>query len=87
MRHLLLEIIEKSANYADIDVNVNQSIELYCKDNKISSIIMVLAQELAFRQGALRAGIPLSVIDGETNLSDHFSQKYINFKCNKGVSK
>lgn len=32
---------------------------------------------------ALRAGIPLSVINGETKLSDHFSQEYIDQQCGR----
>ena len=29
------------------------------------------------------AGIPRSVIEGETKLSDHFIESYINYKCNR----
>lgn len=32
---------------------------------------------------ALRAGIPLSVIEGRTKLSDHFSESYINSQRNR----
>lgn len=39
--------------------------------------------EAAFKQGALDAGIPLSVIEGKTKLTDHFSQDYIDHMCNK----
>lgn len=35
------------------------------------------------KQGALDAGIPLSVIEGKTKLSDHFSESYINHMCNR----
>lgn len=34
-------------------------------------------------RGALDAGIPLSVIEGKTKLNDHFSENYINYKCNR----
>lgn len=34
-------------------------------------------------QGALDAGIPMSVIMGRTKLSDHFSERYINAQCGK----
>jgi len=34
-------------------------------------------------QGALLAGIPMSVIQGKTKLTDHFSENYINYKCNR----
>lgn len=34
------------------------------------------------RQSALEAGIPLSVVDGKTKLSDHFSEQYIAEQCN-----
>ena len=36
------------------------------------------------KQGALDAGIPKSVIDGKTELSDHFSKEYIKYTCGKG---
>lgn len=39
--------------------------------------------EEEFKQAALKAGIPLSVIEGKTKLSDHFSKEYIDFKRNK----
>jgi hypothetical protein len=32
---------------------------------------------------AIQAGIPRSVVAGKTKLSDHFSEDYINWKCNK----
>ncbi len=35
------------------------------------------------RQSALDAGIPASVIDGKTKLTEHFTQEYINFKANR----
>lgn len=37
------------------------------------------------RQAALDAGIPQSVIDGETRLTDHFSREYIDAQCGRGV--
>lgn len=37
-------------------------------------------------EDALAAGIPLSVIDGKTRLSDHFSKEYIDWRCNKQTS-
>lgn len=36
-----------------------------------------------FVRSALEAGIPLSVIEGKTKLSDHWSQAYIDYKCGK----
>lgn len=36
-----------------------------------------------FEKLALEYGIPLSVVRGETKLSDHFSKEYINWKCNR----
>lgn len=36
----------------------------------------------AFRAGALEAGIPLSVVEGKTKLSDHFSKDYIASQIN-----
>lgn len=37
------------------------------------------------RQAALDAGIPLSVVNGETKLRDHFPQSYIDAQCGRGV--
>lgn len=39
--------------------------------------------ECCFKKEALEAGIPLSVIEGKSRLTDHFSKDYINFKANK----
>jgi len=38
--------------------------------------------DVDFEKRALEHGIPLSVIRGETKLSDHFSKEYINWKRN-----
>jgi len=35
------------------------------------------------KQSALDAGIPLSVIEGKTNLRDHFSQEYIDWMAGR----
>ncbi len=40
--------------------------------------------EREMRDSALAAGIPLSVIEGHTKLSDHFSAEYIAWKAGKG---
>ncbi len=37
------------------------------------------------KQGALDAGIPLSVIEGKTKLTDHFSPEYIKSQCSPNV--
>lgn len=39
--------------------------------------------DIEFKQGALDAGIPLSVIEGKTKLSNHFSKDYIDWKRGK----
>lgn len=38
-------------------------------------------EDKLFIQGAMAAGIPLSVIRRESKLSDHFSRAYINEQC------
>lgn len=35
------------------------------------------------RQSALDAGIPLSVVRGETTLTDHFSRDYVDAQCGR----
>jgi hypothetical protein len=39
--------------------------------------LIVAAERKAHVEGALRAGIPMSVIEGRARLSDHFSREYI----------
>jgi len=39
------------------------------------------------KKEALSHGIPLSVVESNTKLSDHFSKGYIDWKCNKGSEK
>ncbi len=35
------------------------------------------------KESAIAAGIPRSVVEGKTKLSDHFSEEYILSQCNK----
>lgn len=41
------------------------------------------ACEACCKRGALDAGIPVSVIEGRTKLTDHFSESYINSQCGR----
>lgn len=56
-----------------------------CQSNKVelsdeSGEYCSLCYRKAWTQSALDAGIPLTVIEGKTKLSDHFTKEYINFK-------
>ena len=70
-------IIDMSGNYSDVDVSATECIELHCEELK------ELAIKKYMKDQALAAGIPESVIDGKTKLTDHFSQEYIDMKCGK----
>lgn len=80
---ILREVIKGSSDYADIDICASKAIELYCEDNGLSQEIAEAANYLFEKEEALNAGIPLSVIEGKTKLTDHFSQEYIDFQCGK----
>lgn len=40
-------------------------------------------EDIDFIEGALAAGIPMSVIQNKSKLTDHFSQNYIDMQCNR----
>lgn len=80
---IVAEILKGSEEYADGETTVFECIEAYCLDHGYSEVIMDAAYAKEIRSSALAAGIPASVIDGKTDLKDHFSQDYINYKCNK----
>jgi len=73
-------IINKAAEYEDGETGLDLCIKMYCEDEGINEEVCEAAQRLAHRQGALEAGIPLSVINGNKKLTDLFSKDYINFK-------
>ena len=54
-----------------------------CKHHRLDEDIADWLIKVFWVREGLDAGIPLSVVLGETKLSDHFSQEYIDFK--KGV--
>lgn len=79
----LQEIIDGSIEFADIDVGQDECIDLYCEEYGISECIAEQAKALAFKQGALEAGIPLAVIEGRASINDYFSDDYIRWKAGK----
>ena len=84
-RDLLIEkIIKEASSNCDEETGLHICIARYCEENGIDDEdIQDDAYQLSFKRSALEAGIPLSVIEGKTTLRDHFSQEYIDFKCNK----
>lgn len=84
----LEEIVEKAVKeHADVDVPVSECVYRYCTEHKIAEEIAEAAIAHEERQRALDAGIPESVVDGKTKLSDHFGQEYIDHKANKKTSR
>lgn len=76
-QHLIRQIIEGAGDYEDGTLGADRCIEFYCDEHGIDDETMLKAQKHFHREEALRAGIPLSVIEGKTKLRDHFSQEYI----------
>lgn len=68
--HYFCDVCDDSfkSDYGHIDDSGN-----YCKD----------CYKAMQKQSALDAGIPLSVIEGKTKLTDHFSQEYIDSQCGR----
>lgn len=84
---LFNKVMQWVADNSDGETSTDSLIETYGKDNNISDEIIEGIQKRAFTEAALDAGIPLSVIEGKTKLSDHFSKEYIDFQKNpKGFS-
>ena len=77
------KIIAGSREYADYDVSWSECIERYCEDNNIPQEIGDQAYHIYLRREAISHGIPASVVDGKTKLTDHFSQEYINEQCGR----
>lgn len=71
------KIIKAAGAYEDGDTGIDRCIELYCQEHGIDSEVSDAACRKAHTDGALAAGIPRSVIEGKSKLSDHFSQEYI----------
>ena len=76
-------IIEGAWEYEDGETGTEKCIRAYCRDHGIDESIAEQAVREAFKQGALEAGIPLSVVEGRSKLSDHFSPEYISDKCGR----
>ena len=78
---LIDKIIDESSIYADEDVSALECFEMYCHDHGLDMNLAKQAAKKWFTDEALAHGIPLSVIQGKTRLSDHFSQDYIKSQC------
>lgn len=81
-------VLKASEQYADIDVGVEDCVRLYIRHDRPEYLCVVDAlaeacSRLAFVEGALEAGIPMSVIEGKTTLRDHFSQADIDDMCGR----
>lgn len=75
------EIIEQAcSDYEDGQTGVSACVEMFVEENNLShDVDEVLG--LYFKNEARQAGIPLSVVNGDKKLSDHFSKEYIDSQC------
>ena len=77
-------ILEGAAELEDGETGIHRCVELYCEQMGIPADIGEIAVKEFLKRAALSSGIPLSVIEGKTKLSDHFSPDYIRMKCRGG---
>jgi hypothetical protein len=77
------KIIEASGDLEDGETGTQRCIEIYCERNGLSEEIAAQAYRRHFNREARAHGIPQSVIDGKTKLSDHFSKDYIDQQCGR----
>ena len=80
---LIDQILKGSLDYEDGEMGMRRCIEAYCRDHGIGEAMQNAAIDEALKRAALDAGIPLSVIEGKTKLSDHFSPDYIAERAGK----
>lgn len=76
-------LYDYAAQYADEGVSMARCFELAGEQLNLPEELVEWAYQTAFTLEALEAGIPLSVIEGKTKLSDHFSPDYI--KAQRGA--
>lgn len=79
---LFKSIIKNAQQYEDGNLGLLQSVEKYCEEHDVALNIGHEAVDWYLTQEAISHGIPTSVVKGETKLRDHFSQDYIDWKCN-----
>lgn len=81
---ILAGLVEDAVDaYEDGTVGTAKCVEAYCTEHGISPETAEKAIAYSFREGARAAGIPLSVIEGRSKLSDHFSPEYIKSKVGR----
>lgn len=78
---LIDKIIDESAEFADEGLSAYDCFKMYCEKHGLSEELAEQAAKKYCIDSALAAGIPLSVIQGKTRLSDHFSEEYIKSQC------
>jgi len=82
-KELLKKVDEYVVENSDGETDTFTLVEQYCERFGIpDDLYEKICQEI-WKQEALDAGIPLSVIEGKTKLSDHFSPEYITQQCGK----
>jgi hypothetical protein len=80
--NLYLSIIKNAEQYEDGSLGLTRCVEIYCEEHDVSLNDGYEAVAWHEMNQALSHGVPLSVIKGDSKLSDHFSLDYINWKCN-----
>jgi len=74
MKYLKCEICEKSIDADELHSDDSGEYHTRCIDEY-------------HKESAIAAGIPRSVVEGKTKLSDHFSEDYIRSQCPQAESK
>ena len=82
-KEIALDIANKACSeFEDGETGLYSCIELYLEENNLSYDPEVI-EDIFIKEEAIKNGIPRSVVEGKSKLSDHFSQEYINHKCNR----
>jgi len=76
-------IDDGAANLSDGETQHHVCIKDFCVTHGLNEAIQDWATKESNTRSALDAGIPLSVIQGKTELREHFSQDYIDWKRSK----
>lgn len=69
------------SDLSDGETSVHDHALQYCEAQGWTSEVADEWYRRWFRAEAIAAGVPASVVDGRTRLTDHFSPEYIRWMC------
>ena len=82
-RALYNRLLEMCAGYEDGETGIHKCMDMACEALGLPEEVASWAGGIYMTESALDAGIPLSVIEGKTKLSDHFTKEQIKAETNE----